>query len=340
MRFDFIGLIQETLKPMNSILVTGSSGFIARHLIPNFQTIGYQVRGLDLLASTLPQGDDYTHLQGDVRNFSNVRDSMNGVQSIVHLAAAHKDFGVPDDEYYSVNVAGTKNLLDVATDLGIKDFVFYSSVAVYGDQAPEAAETTRTNPINHYGKSKLEAEQLIKDWADETQDRRAIVIRPAVVIGPHNTANMYKLIKAIDRRFYIQIGDGENKKSIAGVSNLVEATLYLWSSATEKYTLVNYVDKPDLSSKKISEVIAGTLGRPIRKSPLSLPVLLTLAKPMDMIGKMTGMDIPITTARIKKYLSTTLFSADKIRELGFVPTRDTEDAVKDMVEWYLQQPND
>ena len=148
---------------------------------------------------------------------------------------------------------------------------------------------------------------------------------------------MYRLIKAIDRRIYVQIGDGENRKSIAGVTNLVGATEYLWSTASEPLTLVNYVDKPDLTSKKISEVIARGLQKSIRNSPLSLQVLLTLARPIDMIGKISGMDIPITTARIRKYLSSTLFAADKVRKLGFTPNQNPEEAVAEMVDWYVRE---
>jgi nucleoside-diphosphate-sugar epimerase len=145
---------------------------------------------------------------------------------------------------------------------------------------------------------------------------------------------MYRLIKAVDRGIYVQIGDGENKKSLTGVSNLIDATQFLWDTAVEQFTLVNYVDKPDLSSKRISEVIAAGLNRRVRKSPISLPLILALAKPLDIIARISGIDVPITKARIQKYLTPTLFAADRIRELGFVPSQNTEDAVREMVRWY------
>src|SRR5690625_7159301 len=88
---------------------------------------------------------------------------------------------------------------------GITNLCFYSSVAVYGEHTSPPDEHTVPDPVNDYGRTKLAAEEVYRDW-EAGGDRRALIVRPAVVFGPRNFANLYKLIRQIDRSEARRVG--------------------------------------------------------------------------------------------------------------------------------------
>src|SRR5262249_22778787 len=153
------------------------------------------VRGLDLCSGTDPN-PQYDRRIGDIQDPSVVLPAVKGVDAVVHLAAEHKDSGILPDAYFRVNVDGTRTLLDSMTKASVPKIIFFSSVAVYGE-ADFPSEETSPEPVNAYGRSKLEAERLIGQWALADPSRQALIIRPTVVFGPRNRANIFKLIKYV-----------------------------------------------------------------------------------------------------------------------------------------------
>ena len=142
---------------------------------------------------------------------------MNGCEAIIHLAATHADF---HKNYFTTNHDGTAVLLRAARQNKIQKLVFYSSVAVYGAESNGATEAQKPTPNAEYGASKLAAEDLIRAWAAENPNHSALIIRPTVVFGPYNFANVFNLMRQIDSGFYVNVGTGENIKSIAYVEKL------------------------------------------------------------------------------------------------------------------------
>lgn len=321
---------------MNAVLITGSSGFIARHLIPRVAASGIRVHGLDLLAYDGRFGEYYQHFRGDIRHESTVSAAMQGTSAVIHLAAAHHDFGVRREEYFDVNDNGMQVMLDVATRLHVDDFLFYSTVAVYGCVGEPTHESLTPSPNTPYGRSKWAAEQRLRRWQEASPQRRAILVRPTVVFGPYNLANMYTLIHSIANGRYIRVGKGTNVKSIAYVENLAEATLFLRRVCASGTTTVNYADSPHLTSAQIVQTIAEALGKPIPRLAIPRPIAYVLATPLDAVARITHKNLPITSSRIRKLTMPTPHYAPRISELGFVPLVSTVDGLKKMVEWYMR----
>ncbi len=317
------------------ILITGNAGFIGRYLTSALIEKEYSIRGLDIR----PRTDilkNFVQVEGNILDKDVVRKVTSGVDCIVHLAAEHKDFGITQDQYYKVNVEGTHVLLDIAAEQDIKKFIFYSSVAVYGTHQPSSDETV-PSPNNHYGISKWEAEKLIHAWAQENNDRKVSIIRPAVVFGPHNQANIFRLVKQVcDRRFY-WIGDGLNIKSIAYVENLVQATIFLLSLMKPGVSTYNYSDEPQRTTRELVELIAKKAS--VKMPTLKIPTWAAIgcASIFDIIGYLTHKDIPITTARIRKFNTSTCHRAQLIFSLGFRPPYTMEEGISKFVNWYLEQ---
>lgn len=314
-----------------AILLTGGSGFIGSHFhtaIPN-----HDIVNLDLERPNFPFKSVF--VQGDIRIEKDVRKAVadRGITSIISLAAKHHDFGIGHDEYFDTNEDGTRIICKVATDYNINEIIFYSSVAVYGIREEISTENLETKPDSPYGESKLAGEKVLIEWAKEKPERKVLIIRPTLVFGKNNMANMRNLIKQIDSGLYFHLGKADNVKSIAYVENLVQATLFLKERMKPGVSIYNYADEPQLTTRAISNVIADTLNKKIRLSvPKTLGVMMGL--PFDIIIKLTGKNLPISSARIKKLGTATHHSAKKVFSDGFQPRYSTVEGLKKMVDWY------
>ena len=319
-----------------NILVIGSEGFIGHYLIPLLVKAGHQITGMDIIPSA-GISRSYTYFPGDIMNKEDLAKAMDGAQIVINLAAKHHDFGISREEFFQINEEGTRRILEAMVERGIKKFVFYSSVAVYGDVAGCSSEATPLNPTNDYGVSKLAAERLVTTWCAQGAAREALIIRPAVVFGPNNYANMYKLIDTIHKRRYIPVGKGDNIKSVCYVENLVEATAFLMGRMKPGAQVYNYSDYEHLTSKRIIDFIYTDLGRKPPKFNIPLGPVLLLTSVIDLLAKITRINFPITSNRIKKLNSVTWHGSDKIRALGFQQKVALKEGFDRMVKWYLEE---
>ena len=313
------------------ILITGGSGFIGGHFhnyLPQREIVN-----LDLVVPAFRH--DGKFVQGDIRIAADIEKAVKGnnITTILSLAAKHHDFGVGHDEYFDTNEEGTEILCKVADDNGIKEIIFYSSVAVYGMREEISTESLVPKPNAPYGASKLAGEKVLEIWAAKDPTRKVLIIRPTVTFGPNNLANMYSLIRQINSGFYFHIGKASNVKSIAYVENLVQATLFLKQRMKAGVSIYNYADEPQLSAREIGETLAQALGK---KISLSMPLWLatTITLPFDLMIKITGKNVPISTSRVKKLATETYHSAKKVFQEGFKPQYSTREGLVKMVTWY------
>lgn len=328
------------------ILITGGSGFIAEYFHRDLSALGHELVNLDLIDPKGPQAQ-MAHVRGDIRDPKALDRAMEGVDMVVNLAAAHHDFGIAHDTYYSVNEHGSQQVCDAMDRAGVKDVIFYSTVAVYGNAPTPHEETAPTAPNTPYGGSKLKGEGVFQRWVERGDGRRALVIRPTVTFGVHNFANMYSLIRQIHSGKYFRFGAGTNIKSLSYVENIVDATLFLKglnesrpNREIEHFEVFNYIDKPDLTSTEISDTVSKCLGKkPAPAMPYAMGMLMGL--PFDAVIAMTGKNLPISTARVKKMFKTeTKFEADKLLNAGYTPKVPLKEGIDRMVQWYLREGKD
>ncbi|MCE2925836.1 MAG: NAD(P)-dependent oxidoreductase [Phycisphaeraceae bacterium] len=325
------------------LLITGGAGFIGRYFVELLRGQGVDIAILDLVKPAWDAGGIPCHV-GDVRDPQAVRSALAGRDAVLHLAAAHHDFGIERDTYFTVNEQGSRILCDEMDRAGISRVCFFSSVAVFGDAPEPHHEDAPTNPTNPYGASKLAGEMVFKAWVERGQGRSCLVVRPTITFGPRNFANMFSLIRQIDSGKFAQVGEGTNVKSLSYVENIVPATMFLWSKPIAEvagagtrrpFEVYNFVDKPDLASAEIARVIYAALGKP--SGPLRVPmwVALALATPFDVVIRLTGKNLPVSSARIKKLFATrTLFEADKLAQAGWKSPTPLAEGIRRMVAWY------
>jgi nucleoside-diphosphate-sugar epimerase len=319
---------------MSCTLITGGSGFIGYHFQ---QTLDQKtIVNLDLVAPQFSYGSRY--VQGDIRDPECLRKALRAapIKQILCLAAEHKDFGISRPDYFRTNEHGTQVICDAATAADIDTIIFFSSVAVYGGLSGPSTELTRPAPDLPYGESKLAGEKVLEKWASEDPARRVLIIRPTVVFGERNFANMLRLIIQVDSNRYAHIGAADNIKSVAYVKNLVAATMYARARLEPGVHVFNYADGPQMSVRAIADTIADALKR---RRPATLPyaVACPIGWAFDAAIKVTGRDLPISTARIRKALTETHHTAQKIHTLGFTPRFSSVEGLRRMVEWYTHE---
>lgn len=314
------------MEMREKLFITGGSGFIGYHFQQNLSK--NRIINYDLQPPFFESNSEY--IEGDIRDTQRVKEYLMDCEIILHLAATHFDF---QEHYFETNVNGTKSLLKAATEAGVDKIVFYSTVAVYGKVAEPVSEKELPKPNKPYGESKLKAEELIRDWVEEDNNRCAIIIRPTVVYGPYNFGNVFNLIKQIDSGLFMNIGSGDNVKSVVYVKNLVNYTLQLIDNMEPGIKIYNATDEPHYSVEQLTGVIAGKLGKRIPfKIPLSIAKILAL--PFDLLNVVTGKDWIISSERIEKFCAETHFLSENLKRDGIFQKYTLEKGLEETIEWY------
>lgn len=293
------------------LLLIGGSGFIGTYLIDTLDNL-CDIHNLDKRESL--KYNSLTEL-ADTRNFKLLNEKINGtIDWVVLLAAEHKDDVSPVSLYYDVNVEGTRNVLKAMDAKGIHKIIFTSSVAIYGLNKNNPDIDHPADPFNDYGRSKWQAEELLREWYQKDPEKRTlIIIRPTVVFGPGNRGNVYNLLKQIASNKFLMVGNGENKKSMAYVENIAAFLKHCIQSNYDHYHVFNYVDTPDLTTRELVFVAEKTLGKKL--PPYNIPYWIGYMAGIgfDVLSKVTRRKYSISSIRIKKFCATTQFSSNSIQ---------------------------
>ena len=298
----------------NKVCLIGASGFVGTRLIDVIKD-EFSVKNFDKNQSHFH--DEITSI-GDVRNQHELHVALAGVDTVVLLAAEHRDDVSPVSLYYDVNVQGTRNVLNAMRENGVKNIIFTSSVAVYGLNKKNPTEDHPQDPFNHYGKSKWQAEEVLREWFHEAPEEHSLtIIRPTVIFGERNRGNVYNLLKQIASGKFAMVGSGTNFKSMAYVGNIVSFIKYKLQKITVGYEVYNYVDKPDLNMNELVAEVENSLSKKIPSVHLPYPLGMLGGYCFDILSKVTGKKYSISSVRVKKFCATTQFDASKVHNSGF-----------------------
>ena len=299
-----------------NITIIGASGFVGTRLLGLLEESKseYTLRNIDKQQSHFfPQITEIA----DVRNVEEIKEKLKNTDIVVLLAAEHRDDVSPISLYYDVNVQGMKNTLAAMEANGVKRIVFTSSVAVYGLNKENPNEEHPTDPFNHYGKSKWQAELVLQEWYKSHPDWNINILRPTVIFGERNRGNVYNLLKQISSGKFMMVGDGNNKKSMAYVGNIVAFIKFLIDNKREGYNVFNYIDKPDFTMNELVAHVSKVLKKKIL--PTHAPYWLGMfgGKCFDLLAFITRKKFSVSSVRVKKFCATTQFDAKKAHSSGF-----------------------
>ena len=315
-----------------SVYVLGGNGFLGSRFIRrlNSTSVNYVVG--DLFSNS--SDDEIVDVESPVS-----LGKMATFDCIVNLAAVHRDDILPLSRYDDVNVQGAVNVCEAACKFGISMIIFTSSVAIYGFAPADTNEFGDPNYFNDYGRTKYLAEQVYKEWQSEDPENRTLVIvRPTVIFGEGNRGNVYNLLKQIASRRFVMFGNGKNRKSMAYVEN-VAAFLEYSLSFKPGLHIYNYIDKPDFDMNTlVSESRKTLFGKD--NFGLRLPAFLGMAVGYfaDVVSKVLGKNLPVSSIRVKKFMGTTQF-ASSMSETGFVPPVSLEEGLARTLRYEFLEDN-
>lgn len=265
------------------ILLTGSTGFVGSALLSEFQKLS----NFHVVAAVRSSASDDDVVVGNIDGTTDYSTALTGVNVVVHVAArAHimrDEAADPLAEFRKVNVEGTLNLAKQAVAAGVRRLVYISSIKVNGESTtgcPAFAETNPVAPEDPYGLSKYEAEEGLRQLADET-GLEVVIIRPPLVYGPGVKANFLSLLKLSATGLPLPFGSVNNKRSMVYVGNLVDLIVRCIDhpSAANETFLVS--DGNDVSLRSLLTMMRSAMGRSSRL----VPVLVGLFK---LAGALTG----------------------------------------------------
>ena len=255
---------------MRNVLVTGAGGFVGRHLTPVLENAGWNVKGVG------------RHEIGDLELDLDWRQHLNGIDAVVHLAARVHRLGEKGDDpnvtesHFRANYNATINLAQQADLIGVKKFIFISTVKVLGDKNDRPFDSEAMfNPSDPYSRSKAAAEQFL---LQKIENMCTTIIRPPLVYGPYVRGNFQKLMRIVEAGLPLPLANINNARSLLYVGNLADAIRVALDAPPGIYLPS---DKEAVSTETLIRTLAAALGRPTRL--FAAPIVL-----LRIAGYITG----------------------------------------------------
>ncbi|MFW5772867.1 MAG: NAD-dependent epimerase/dehydratase family protein [Phototrophicaceae bacterium] len=217
-------------EAQQSYLITGGAGFLGINFVRYLLARGHKVTSLDLLPFDYPERSQITEFTGDIRDRKAVDEAMQGIDIVVHTAAALPLYSKED--IFSTDIDGTRNVIDSAQQHGVKRFIHISSTAVYGvpDHHP-LSEDDKLIGVGPYGIAKIKAEEVCLEYRDKGMC--VPIVRPKSFIGLERLgvfALLYDWAK--DGKHFPIPGKGNNLYQYLDVEDLCDA-IYLCATLDE-----------------------------------------------------------------------------------------------------------
>lgn len=313
------------------VLITGGAGFLGINLIRYLDARGYDLVSLDLADFDYPDmRDKITIIRGDIRDRRTVDRAMQGVDMVVHTAAALPLYSAQD--IYTTDVEGSRTLLDSALQHTIKRFVHISSTAVYGipDHHP-LYENDRLDGVGPYGQAKIQAEMVCLEY--RAKGLVVPIIRPKSFIGPERLGVFALLYDwALDKRNFPMIGSGKNRYQLLDVEDLCEA-IYLCMTLPEETVndTFNIGAKVYTTMKEDYQAVLDRAG--FGKKILGFPATPAIWA----LRLLEALHISPLYKWVYETASKDSFvSIEKAeRQLGYKPRYSNKDALLRNLEWYM-----
>ena len=302
------------MKKINSIFITGSTGFVGTNLIA-FIDNKFKIRSYNRQSEIVINEDIVIHLAGKAHDLSNT---------------------VNVKDYYNINTDLTKKIFQSFLSSKAKVFIALSSVKAVADKVDGfLTEENIANPKTHYGKSKLFADEFILS-KQFSNDKRVYLLRPCMIHGPGNKGNLNILFKFISKGFPWPLGSFENKRSFCSIDNLLFVIDELIKNKNIPSGLYNIADDQPLSTNEIISLISKTQNKKLKIWNVPKNIIYLLAKLGDIFS------LPLNSEKLKKLTDSYLVSNKKlINYLGKpLPMDSKEGMIKTFKSFNLKFNND
>lgn len=322
------------------VFVTGATGFVGSHVARELATRGAALRLLVRRTSNLANlegipGDSVT---GDLLEPESLRSAVRGCDAVMHVAADYRLWVRDPDAMYRANVEGTRALLRIAQEEGVRRCVYTSSVATMGFRSDgtivdENTPVSLADMIGHYKRSKFLAEQVAIEAAKAGQP--VIILNPTTPIGPGDlkpTPTGRIIVDFLNRKFPAYVDTGLNLVDVCEVARThADALNDSVGRPGERYILGG----ENLTLKQILDKMSAITGlpSPTMKVPHSVAMIFAFFDE-TITGKIRGKEPRATVEAVRMGKKMMFASSAKAeRELGFrqVPVYQ---ALRTAIDWF------
>jgi len=302
--------------------VTGGTGFVGGALVRKLLEAGYEVRALVRPGTNTRQlqGLSVEQVEGDLRDPGSLLMGIAGCQLLFHVAALYSYWGYTWDDFYQVNVEGTRHILEAAKQTGVERVIYTSSIAVLGfhkDRSPvdENTPSTLDDMITPYKRSKYLAEEITREYAE--RGLPVVVLNPSspIGVGDHKpTATGQVVVDFLNGRMFGYVDTGMNIVDVEDVA-LGHLLAVEHGEVGQRYILGG----ENLTLKQVLDLLADVSGLPQVKLRIPHSVALAWSYIDTGIARLNRNHIPAATPdKVKQSHRYEFYDSSKaIRELGF-----------------------
>jgi nucleoside-diphosphate-sugar epimerase len=323
------------------LLVTGGTGFIGSHLAEQGRRLGAEVVvfGLTDLPeeranAELLRRQGVEVLSGSITDAALCRQAVRGATHVFHLAVAMREGAKSDEFFESVNLDGTRWLLEASVEEGVRRFVYCSTIGIYGHRAPGITrEDSPLAPGNIYERTKVSAERLVREFG-VARSLAYTILRPADVYGPRDQ-RLLKLFKGVSARRFPFFGSGEGRRHMIYVDDVVSG--FFRACETDRALGEGFIlagPKACTLRGLVAEVQAATGSR---RYGMRLPLkpMLGVAAVVEDASRMLGVEPPIYRRRMDFFWSDSEFDTTHARQaLDWAPRVDLPEGIRRTLEDY------
>lgn len=315
-------------------LVTGAGGFVGREVVRSLAASGHGGLATGRTAPTdLPPGW-----------MARRRDDVLGgpcpqrIDAVIHLEAIHGGPGTTERQLEEVNVEGTRAWLAWAARCGAERFVFVSSMMAAGAVSGPQGEDAPPSVGEGYGASKARAESAVRVWAGGAAGRRAVILRPAPVYGPHARSNFLPFVRRVLAGRPAIVGDGNVSRAVVSRRNLAAAVTFALGIADLGCEVFNVADHPTPTARQLADFVARAADAP---SPRSIPrwVALCAAPLGEIASRLTGRAMPLGLSRLRAALTPSDLPCGRLVDAGFRHVETTREAMAEVARWARDTPD-
>ncbi len=329
-----------TLDAYQTALVTGATGFIGSYLIDSLLKRDFHVRVLVRnLQSAISLHGKIDICQGDITDSQALKRAADGADVIFHLAAKlHISNPSPSlkAKYEQVNVEGTRHLVEIAQSSGIRRFIFFSTINVYG-VGKKGLTYDENSPLyldSLYAQTKARAEKIV------LKEIPSVVLRLAAVYGPGMKGNYPRLVNALRHGRFVMIGDGQNRRTLVHVHDVCQAAILAAEHPAALGRVYNVTDGQIHTMQEIIHAICSALGKkpPTFKLPTGIirPTFGLLEDGLRFLGKRS----PVGRSTVDKFIEDMAVSGERIQQqLGFKPQYDLLSGWRETIRQFLADNN-
>jgi nucleoside-diphosphate-sugar epimerase len=320
------------------ILVTGSGGFIGRHLVARLREQGLRVRALvrrpEAAAPLAALGAE--PIVGDLLDATTVGQATSGVRMVYHLAGRLFIPGIPMRDYEQLHVGATRALIEACAGLDrFESFVLCSTTGVHGPTEGKAAcEDDAARPQNAYELTKVRAERIAAHRAGSLGVPLTIA-RPGLVYGPGDQ-HLLGFFRAIGGGYYRVIGSGSNRLHPIYVDDVVSGLQLSASAAHRGCRAYHLVGSQPVTIREFSDAVGVALGRPVPKMHLPTAVAWTMGAGLEVLPVPRRV-LPLTRSRVRFLTQDRAYDGRRaFSELGFTPRVELGEGLARTVTWYRE----